>query len=1045
MSGIQGFMLVADSGHADATAIAAATAQRIVDSNTTLVDEVASLGTYINDEDALVRGKAVTYLTRVIESLPDDFLTRQQIDVLRIFYCDRLQDGGAVAGLSRLQGLRRCTGEMAASMARTLFEHHETLRKRSQSQRYQVLTLLDSLMTRHGAALRRMGDASLVGVLDLVTGERDPRNLMVSFSLVRMLMAEWEIAGHVDALFETVYNYFPITFKPPPNDPYKITAQDLKNRLQSCLAANSRLAPLVFPALIDKLDSTAFNVKRDAIAAMNACASSYDTSVLSRYALTVWDALKFEILNVQEEVLSSDAKGVLRTLAQRLATTDESSVLLQYLRPIINECNERLQEPLHRQAEPARQIMQELAAVSPSCFDVIADTITPSILTAYDSFDTVTKRRGVLLTLEALLQAAGKAYAGESATPFAGDAAQREQIFQTLRTALTGSAKDELAFRTTAIHALLQMMIIPGLILDEQAAALTTDLNGILLAESAERPALRREVIAALSKLASHRPQLITGISLPALLASLPTRSGQLDKQQHILTLDSLAKICAEGTVLRTLIRELLGRLPASADCTSQLTAGYATLLLRTALSALELHAELIDDDLARYCFESIIVDLTKRAGMASTSSCATPYASEVSFLDSLGRICTLIVHRLPAHEQEQVSDNVYTLFAAKEGFATVLAAEQPDIRHKRTIVLSTYLLAGLPKDIAIRPLQQPDLLQRVVNLATAETDEVCRTAFSRHAVLLVNKFRAGSELKEATDILLATASSHPRFTTASDSTLIFWLARALLLRLAPGLSRILEVLVGYLVASDAATNAAAADGFASLLAPDHILSSANGCNIRLLAGQRIFSATLPLISDRVRAINQKSSSDSSTADDYEADKQIKGSLLRALVGLVARVPSSVLVIDIATVLPLLLQGLELDTPDSATTKHTTLGALCTLVEEHGITQVCELGYIEGLVRRLLRVSVVSKSPAKHKPSNPSRVRALALRCLLLIAQARPQLARASSVSPLLALKESVVYGLRPALDDPKREVRKAAVDARAAWYKEVDGADGEE
>lgn len=62
-------------------------------------------------------------------------------------------------------------------------------------------------------------------------------------------------------LFESVYNYFPITFKPPPNDPYHITAQDLKDRLQDCLSATSQFAPYVFPALIDKLDSTSVNVK----------------------------------------------------------------------------------------------------------------------------------------------------------------------------------------------------------------------------------------------------------------------------------------------------------------------------------------------------------------------------------------------------------------------------------------------------------------------------------------------------------------------------------------------------------------------------------------------------------------------------------------------------------------------------------------------------------------------------------------------------------------------------------------------------------------
>lgn len=62
-------------------------------------------------------------------------------------------------------------------------------------------------------------------------------------------------------LFEAVFNYFPITFRPPPDDPYGITAQDLKDRLRECISSTSDFAPYAFPALLDKLDSTHMNTK----------------------------------------------------------------------------------------------------------------------------------------------------------------------------------------------------------------------------------------------------------------------------------------------------------------------------------------------------------------------------------------------------------------------------------------------------------------------------------------------------------------------------------------------------------------------------------------------------------------------------------------------------------------------------------------------------------------------------------------------------------------------------------------------------------------
>ena len=110
-------------------------------------------------------------------------------------------------------------------------------------------------------AIKEMGVESLIGTIDLINGEKDPRNLMLAFSMLKVLMVEWGVSQHGETLFDAIFAYFPITFRPPPNDPYGITAQDLKDRLQECIASTSHLAPYAIPALTDKLDSTSPNVK----------------------------------------------------------------------------------------------------------------------------------------------------------------------------------------------------------------------------------------------------------------------------------------------------------------------------------------------------------------------------------------------------------------------------------------------------------------------------------------------------------------------------------------------------------------------------------------------------------------------------------------------------------------------------------------------------------------------------------------------------------------------------------------------------------------
>ena len=79
----------------------------------TLVDVVQSLGDYIIDEDATIRSRAIDYLSQVIGQLHATFLSRQQIQVLCEFLCERIEDGGAVGGLKKLAGLGRFNKEMA--------------------------------------------------------------------------------------------------------------------------------------------------------------------------------------------------------------------------------------------------------------------------------------------------------------------------------------------------------------------------------------------------------------------------------------------------------------------------------------------------------------------------------------------------------------------------------------------------------------------------------------------------------------------------------------------------------------------------------------------------------------------------------------------------------------------------------------------------------------------------------------------------------------------------------------------------------------------
>ena len=55
-------------------------------------------------------------------------------------------------------------------------------------------------MSNHRQALKNMGDETVIGIVDVVSGEKDPRNLMIIFSILKVLMIEWDISNHAEVI-----------------------------------------------------------------------------------------------------------------------------------------------------------------------------------------------------------------------------------------------------------------------------------------------------------------------------------------------------------------------------------------------------------------------------------------------------------------------------------------------------------------------------------------------------------------------------------------------------------------------------------------------------------------------------------------------------------------------------------------------------------------------------------------------------------------------------------------------------------------------------
>lgn len=91
-------------------------------------------------------------------------------------------------------------------------------------------------------------------LLQLCSSERDPRNLMIWFKIIRRLLTEFSPSPEVtEEIFKAFSAYFPISLRSSAT-PIGITAEDLKEAVRNCFSSHQRVAPFAFPFLMQKLD-----------------------------------------------------------------------------------------------------------------------------------------------------------------------------------------------------------------------------------------------------------------------------------------------------------------------------------------------------------------------------------------------------------------------------------------------------------------------------------------------------------------------------------------------------------------------------------------------------------------------------------------------------------------------------------------------------------------------------------------------------------------------------------------------------------------------
>ncbi|KAM9958722.1 hypothetical protein ACTFIW_012311 [Dictyostelium discoideum] len=305
-----------------------------------LQDVVQGLGDYLKSNDSILRARGTLLLSEVLCRLPDLPLNQDQVHFLAMFYCDRLQDYACsseiVKGITGLITNHTPDYPDNQKLLRNIFsEVHPT--SLTQAHRKMVLQVIDIMFNKCLSEIQELKNDFMVGYLQFIDNEKDPRNLIFSFKLLPKVI--YNIPEHkhfLESLFEIISCYFPISFNPKGNDPNSITKDDLSNSLLNCFSCTPLLAEHSIPFLIDKICSNLIETKIEALQTLVYCCDRYGGFAVQPFLEEIWSTLRTLILTHKNTTVIEESKKTIFYLTRSF--TKERKVLESFLSIMIKEC-----------------------------------------------------------------------------------------------------------------------------------------------------------------------------------------------------------------------------------------------------------------------------------------------------------------------------------------------------------------------------------------------------------------------------------------------------------------------------------------------------------------------------------------------------------------------------------------------------------------------------------------------------------------------------------------------------------------------------------
>ncbi|KAF8489304.1 ARM repeat-containing protein [Gautieria morchelliformis] len=1000
--------------------------RNIASGTATLLHVVKGLGEFLTAEDEAVRTKAVDFLSTVLTRCPASKINRQSAHVLTAFYCDKLDDTDtiipALKGFVPLTSNASFTSDDAVLTIKAVFEH-VAMKAHVQSTRFLVFTIVDNMLAHHREAMKVLGNEFLRGYIELADGEKDPRNLLLAFSIARVILIEFDISNHVDDLFNITFCYFPISFRPPPDDPYGITPEDLKRSLRSCLNATPRFGPLAIPLFLEKLSVGSGSTKQNTLETIASCLSVYGIAVARSHASKMWSAFKLEIFQPIDQETAECALETTQTLIQviyaSLGDTSSSEAPEGLGKHIVEECLEVLKEPEKSKAKPAIKVLAALVKTTPFITRYTVSQTVPHLIRLFRDPAEISNRPATLAALETIIRALYDVFTAREGSDVTRSYEEEKPLDpfkdEVLGVFTVGLKADSSA--SSALMGLDALVKLPGLLNHDELGYVVHSINEVLTESTESSNDVRAAALDVLSAASLVTPTHVEETTLPLLFSTLPDSAPPAEAYvEHALyqrVLTNLTTLCVSPPLFETLVIRLSTKLDlicASTTTVSEqnVNSAYAHFILSCLSNVLTKKVEAGHADIPKYLDRLVprLYNLFIYAAITGEHrDAAVGVARHPRLIQAGARVVQQIMQTVPSERQQAFATSLFNAYfdgqsrasTAQKALVPLFTAPMIAFRdqvHLPVADLTSFLsmLSNWTLDCAESEIQAMSVIHAISSIVNKHVDGSLNEFTSTQCDALWNR-----------DIAESTVSQERR---RRGIQLWTWLTKALAVRNHHLTKAYVDRLFTLFTDSSLSWDAAKAIGGVAG-GGEGILTKASFAVLRVLSTQKFFNSVLPRIMDGV-----ESSHPTVQQTPY----------LVALASLIKSIPQTMYSHEIPKLMPLLLRGLDLPDVDMRVDVIKTLQSTARDGATSGDTvQAAVSEHAASLVTAMLKNS-------RALEQSSSRLRMVSLRYLGTL----PQVVRYDILHPY---KIQVIRDLGKCLDDPKRDVRKEAVDARANWY----------